>query len=220
VNVADVLVAEGEGYRGSWLIKGDALLSIDLSQAKVVTINNQLRTATIHLPQPKVSSPRVDFTRSKTWDVEKVTWIPWGGDQGVLRDLAMLHAQQLVEFAAGTEENMEHARTSTSRVVGSIYRMVDWDVTIEWEEVPKRSTPPPPANGATSQTSFLNGAGPKEVDHLPRRLAPDDSDGGHKVTVAAGLAVSARRYQPGRRTVTSSLRRCDQRKNALAVAVA
>ena len=36
VYIADVLVGEGEGCRGAWLIKGDALIGIDLSQAKIV----------------------------------------------------------------------------------------------------------------------------------------------------------------------------------------
>ena len=31
--VADVLVGEGEGCRGSWLIRGDALIGVDLSRA-------------------------------------------------------------------------------------------------------------------------------------------------------------------------------------------
>lgn len=47
VHVADVLSAEGEGYRGSWLVKGDAILSCDVSQARIDHVNTKARTATI-----------------------------------------------------------------------------------------------------------------------------------------------------------------------------
>src|SRR4051794_12044774 len=39
VHVTDVLWAEGEGYRGSWLINGDTLLSCDVSKAKIVLVD-------------------------------------------------------------------------------------------------------------------------------------------------------------------------------------
>ena len=34
VYIADVLTAEGEGYRGAWLIKGDALIGVNLRQRR------------------------------------------------------------------------------------------------------------------------------------------------------------------------------------------
>lgn len=133
VYVADVLTGEGQGYRGSWLIKGDALISIDLSRATVVEADTKIRRARIILPQPKVLSARVDHERSKTWDVKKTTWVPFGGDGDALRDQAMLQAQKLVGFTAGSKENMDHARGSAEKVIEGIYRMVGWQVVIEWE---------------------------------------------------------------------------------------
>jgi len=104
VHVTDVLWAEGEGYRGSWLISGDALLSCDVSKAAIVNINPVTRTATIRLPPLRVISARVDHEKTKTWSVEKATWLPWRwGNQGVLRDAAMVHAQKLIETASGSE---------------------------------------------------------------------------------------------------------------------
>lgn len=134
VHVTDVLTAEGEGYRGSWLIKGDALLSLDVSQAKFIHVNMETRTATVHLPQPRVTSARVDHDKTKIWNVEKTTWLPWRwGDQGLLRDAAMYHAQQLIESAAGSERNLALARSQAELLVRRMYDLVDWKIHVEWE---------------------------------------------------------------------------------------
>ena len=62
IHVTDILMADGEGFRGAWLIKGDALLACDVSRAKILNFNPTARTATLRLPPLRVSarrSPRV-----------------------------------------------------------------------------------------------------------------------------------------------------------------
>src|SRR3954451_9452869 len=76
------------------------------------------------LPQPHVISPRVDFERTKTWNVKAVTWIPFRGDEDAMRDQAMYHAHKLVELAASSEENLNAARTRAVQVIEATYRMV------------------------------------------------------------------------------------------------
>jgi len=134
VHVTDVLSAEGEGYRGSWLIKGDALLSCDMSQAKIVKVDVDKRKATIKLPPLRVISARVDHDKTKTWSVEKTTWLPWRwGDQGVMRDAAMFHAQKLVETAAGSERHLGPAKAQAELLIRQMYDFVEWKVAVEWE---------------------------------------------------------------------------------------
>jgi len=67
VHVADVLIGEGEGSRGSWLIKGDALLGTDLAKAQIVDRDDTARRATLLLPSPVVLHSRVDHQRTRTW---------------------------------------------------------------------------------------------------------------------------------------------------------
>ena len=54
VTVSDVLAAESPNFRGSWLVRGDALLGIDLSVASVPEKDAANRTATVSLPLPSV----------------------------------------------------------------------------------------------------------------------------------------------------------------------
>jgi hypothetical protein len=134
VHITDLLWAEGEGYRGSWLISGDALLSCDVSNAKIMNVNAETRTALILLPPLRVISARVNHDKTKTWSVEKTTWLPWNwGDQGVMRDAAMFHAQQLIESAAGSERNLGPARAQAELLIQQLYDFVKWKVDVEWE---------------------------------------------------------------------------------------
>ena len=134
VHVTDVLTAEGEGYRGSWLIKGDALLSCDVSRATIVRADAITRTATLRLPQLRVTSCRVDHEKTKTWSVEQKSWLPWSaGNQGAFRDAAMYHAQQLIEAAALSDRQLEPARLQTELIVRKMYELVEWKVNVVWE---------------------------------------------------------------------------------------
>ena len=134
IHVTDILMADGEGFRGAWLIKGDALLACDVSRAKILNLNSTARTATLCLPPLRVTSARVDHTKTKTWSVEKKTWLPWtGGNQSVFRDAAMHHAQQLIEATAASSQHLEPSRAQAELLIGRMYELMDWKVTVEWE---------------------------------------------------------------------------------------
>jgi hypothetical protein len=134
VYVADVLVGEGEGCRGAWLIKGDALVGVNLGRARIAEKDEATKEALIVLPPPEVMQPRVDHQRSKTWEVRRETWLPWNADQDRLRDEVMLQAQQLVARAAGSNENLQQARTAAATIVKGFFEEVGWEVKVVWEE--------------------------------------------------------------------------------------
>jgi hypothetical protein len=134
VQVSDVMTATDEGYLGSWLIRGDGLLSVDMRKAEVLELDRAARKARIRLPRPTVLSARVDHGRTKTWDVKHFSWFPWRGDADALRDQAMYHAQRLVEGAVGSKEYLDRAATTAESVVANMYRMVDWRVSIDWSD--------------------------------------------------------------------------------------
>jgi hypothetical protein len=146
-----VLVGEGEGCRGAWLVKGDALVGVNLGRARIAEKDEATKEALIVLPPPEVLQPRVDHQRSKTWEVRRMTWLPWNADQDRLRDEVMLQAQQLVARAAGSNENLQQARTAAATIVKGFFEEVGWEVKVVWEEgplaktadKPRRTTDPP-----------------------------------------------------------------------------
>ena len=121
--ISDVLTCESNNYLGSWLIKGDALISIDLNKAEIPNADKDLTTrhAKIVLPAPHVLQARVDHEKSMTWDVKHTTWMPWGGDQDKMRDDAMKQAQKLIEHAAESEECLGKARDNAKLAIQNLY---------------------------------------------------------------------------------------------------
>ena len=117
VYIADVLVGEGEGCRGAWLIKGDALLGIDLSQAKIVEKDDQARRAVLRFPSPEVLQSRVDHAKTRTWEVRRTAWVPWNADADKLRDNVMYEAQKLVASAAASVENVGQAKAAAETML-------------------------------------------------------------------------------------------------------
>jgi hypothetical protein len=132
ITVSDVLVGLDDGYRGSWLIRGDALISVDFSKARIDR-DDKRQWATILLPPPRILTARVDHERTRTWDVKRYSWLPWRGDQDQLRDEVMREAQRLVEHAAGSEEFMNDAKGHAALVVEKVYSLVGWNVNVQWE---------------------------------------------------------------------------------------
>ena len=134
IHVTDILMADGEGFRGAWLVKGDALLTCDVSRAKILNLNPTARTATVRLPPLRISSARVDHSKTKTWSVEKKSWLPWtGGNQSLFRDAAMHHAQQMIEAAASSSQHVEPSKAQAELVISKMYELMDWQITVEWE---------------------------------------------------------------------------------------
>jgi len=141
VYVSDVLMGEGNGCRGVWLIFGDALIAVDLSKTAIVSKVDTAKRATICLPPPDILQARVDHSagRTRTWEVKSTTWIPWAADSDSLRDEVMLHAQRLVAHAAGSRENLDHAKTAAEATIRAFYAEVGWTVTVTWADPPTES---------------------------------------------------------------------------------
>jgi hypothetical protein len=142
VYIADVLTAEGDGHRGAWLVRGDALLGVDLGRARILDRNEEAKQATLSLPQPEVLQCRVDHERTRTWEVRRTTWVPWSGDQDKLRDQVMWEAQKLVARAAASSENLCQAKANAEVVLRGFYQEVGWQVNVTWETQETKAAAP------------------------------------------------------------------------------
>ena len=137
VHVADVLVGESRWLEGSWIIQGDALLAVDMAKAEIKDRNEQAKTAVIVLPQPAVLSGRVNHEKTQEWDIKSRSWVPLAslilGDRTAMEKQAMLQAQQLVERAAGSDDNKATARQGVEGMLTEFYRAVGWHVSVQWK---------------------------------------------------------------------------------------
>jgi rRNA maturation endonuclease Nob1 len=145
IHVADIIEGEGYGFKGSWLVRGDATLTVNLDTAKISEVDESKKRATLLLEEPRVQTARVDMNRTRTWDVQRSSWttIFTGGDQKRLTDTALAGAQLALEREASREHYINQAKVQGQSIVANMYRMVGWDVEVRWKK-PGENTPPVP----------------------------------------------------------------------------
>ena len=142
--MSDLLLSNGKGYEGVWLIKGDCQMCVDLTKAEAIATSIEDKRLTIRLPQPQAQHPRVDHSRSKQFDLKSrsLTNYLGFGDRAVHVSEAMQQAQKMVEQLCQSEELSNQARLSAEQVLARMYAMVDWTIEIEWDQpVPIASQP-------------------------------------------------------------------------------
>jgi hypothetical protein len=135
VYVADILKGTNKDYEGIWAINGDALITIDLSQATISDKDEEAKTATITLPLPKVVSARVDHERTKSGGIKGVGFAPLRNpkNRAKILDDAMQEAQAVVKKAASRPEIIENAKKQAKLNIQILYLKVGWDVDVKWQ---------------------------------------------------------------------------------------
>jgi hypothetical protein len=133
--VADILKGTNKDYEGIWAINGDALITIDLSQATNSDKDEETKTATITLPLPKVVSARVDHERTKNGGIKGVRFALLRNpkNRAKIVDDAMKEAQAVVKKAASRPEIIENAKKQAKLNIQILYLKVGWNVTVRWQ---------------------------------------------------------------------------------------
>jgi hypothetical protein len=119
------------------IVRGDCLLTTDLTVAKYDYINTTNRTATVTLPTPSVKQARLNHGDGGTRiyaisnkGLEKI--IPGGDNRKEAIDEAMKLAQQKVDDASRNPEVIHDAKENAERVLKAMYNGVNWNVKIIW----------------------------------------------------------------------------------------
>jgi len=135
VNVADVLEDADQDFTGVWIIRGDALVAVDLRLAELQSPPDMAaKRLVVRLPQPRVIQPRVDHEKTRTYDVDKKTWWnPFVDGREEFTDQGMRKAQGVVYNTSRGNEVMDQARDQAELVLTNMYRLVGWDVDIVWQ---------------------------------------------------------------------------------------
>lgn len=139
VAVADVSQTRIDGYAGGItaliVIRGDFLLGVDLTKAKFLSINGNERSAVLLLPQPTVSSPRLDQERTKLLCLTRQgLWaiVPGEAGQEAVVNHAYRHAQAIVASAGNDPHLLEEARHHAEAISDSFFSAIGWKVYVRW----------------------------------------------------------------------------------------
>lgn len=144
VVVVDALTVTIAGYvgdlRAAVIVRGDAMLTVDLAQAVIQDIDHEARTAVIVLPSPHVLSARVDHDHTRIFSIEASgLWslMPGDGGRAEIIDRAMREAQQAIAKAAGAPLVIEQARARAQVLICSFFAdAMKWSITVRWADEP------------------------------------------------------------------------------------
>lgn len=142
VDVADVQETRLEGRTGSiktaLIVKGDFLLGTDLSAAVLEEVDADARTAVLVLPQPQVTSPRLDHERTKVFGVSETgLWqiTPSDNDtSAIVIQRAYAHAQRYIAEAANDPSLLARSRAQAETVLATFFHATGWRVSVRWAD--------------------------------------------------------------------------------------
>jgi hypothetical protein len=140
VDVADAMTMELRGRTGGivgvLVVRGEATLAVDLSQAKFHAVNEADRRAILVLPPPRVQSVKLDHQKTKLIGLStKGLWliVPDGDDaDAAISDLAYRRGEEIAAAAAAGPELSGQAREQAERVIQSFIQPLQWTIEIRW----------------------------------------------------------------------------------------
>jgi hypothetical protein len=138
--ISDVQETTLTGVTGSirmlLAVHGDVALTTNLEAARLTDIDEQTRTATIELPRPTASRPRLDHQRTRIVEIQRQgMWRFLFGQAGetVLTNQALASAQQMLTDIAADPRLTDLACKRTQQVITEFFAALDWNVTIAWK---------------------------------------------------------------------------------------
>jgi hypothetical protein len=141
--VTDVQVSRWQGYTGGAkavvVLRGDVMLSTDLSRARFLSLDHVRQAAVLLLPPPQVSSARVDHERTRVAClVQYGLWrlAPDDSSQAAaaMIDHAYANAQAMVTSAGHNASLDARARLQTKQVITTFFQSLGWTVTVRWSD--------------------------------------------------------------------------------------
>jgi len=141
VEVADVREVHIDGVTGSvrliLILRGDALLGVDLTKALVVSSDEGRKELVLQLPLPSVITCRLDTQSSSVYRLDHTgLWAMHPQDELTTRLInnALSDAQQAVQHAAEREDLLDLSRRQTQVVIGRYVHAIGWNAQIRWQE--------------------------------------------------------------------------------------
>lgn len=140
LKLSDMLVAKSASLKASWFIAGDALISVDLREARIEHLDRDSKQISLQMPPLHVVSPRVDHSKTKSWDIESVCWHDgWftydkQGKSHQLQQAAMREAQEMIDEVAQDPEFIDDARSSAEQLISALYKGTGYSVSFEWPD--------------------------------------------------------------------------------------
>jgi hypothetical protein len=123
------------GLNGAWIIRGSADLGVDVNQAQLAEVDQATRTATLHLPEPAVTSVSLDHEQSRLISLhyEGLWWLrPQPATASAAWTRAHRDAQVQFRRLASSDAQRERARLRAEAVIGDWCGRLGWRIRVIW----------------------------------------------------------------------------------------
>lgn len=137
VPITSVQTTELNGYVGGvrlvLQVHGDVELTVDLSKARLEDIDESTRCATLVLPDPIPSRPRLDHERTRIYRIDRTgLWqiVPGQAAEAKLVNAAMAESQRTLERAAHDPEIIQQARAHAVRLMQDAAASLGWTLEV------------------------------------------------------------------------------------------
>lgn len=117
-----------------YLAQGSCLLATDLKKITVRDVDDQARTATLVLPQPRVIESTVDAKRSRLMSIDsgRLENLSRSDLQKKAIDKVYEQAQSKIRETGESEEIRHMARQNAETVLRGLMQPMGWTVKFEW----------------------------------------------------------------------------------------
>ncbi len=139
VDIAQVRETMVQGRYGSiralLAVRGDALLGPNLIDAQIENLDEQARTFTLVLPQPRVIIARLDHSQTHVCAITFTElWFLVPGDAGrtEIINRAYAEAQDSLYLAAGDQAFVVRSREYAEQVIDQVFGALAWKVRVDW----------------------------------------------------------------------------------------
>ena len=141
VTIADARETTLSGYLGDvkalLVVRGDALLGPDLSQARIVSCDNSTKVMVVELPRPRLISSRLDHSATRVVSLSHDgLWVIVPGDAGrtAVLNRAYAEAEKAVAEAAVTPETVNEAAEHARHALSAFFGTGGWNVQVRWSD--------------------------------------------------------------------------------------
>jgi hypothetical protein len=128
VRVADILEFKGASSRGTWLVFGDALVTVDAGLVDV-NVDEESRVVLVTAPLPVVSQPRIDESKTRIWAIEADD-----ARADKLDEESRIRAQRFVAKQVEAGPYVEQAKERAALILRRLYEEPGYEIAVEWRE--------------------------------------------------------------------------------------
>ncbi|MDX1565318.1 MAG: DUF4230 domain-containing protein [Phycisphaeraceae bacterium] len=125
--------------KAKFAVRGDVVVSTDLSKARYLKVHPQQQRAVLELPVPEPKRPRVDHERTQVIGYEREgawTFLPSHRPEEKVTSDGLRKIQRILQQHAQDKQQLyiKQAKQQVLKELGRFYKDLGWDLEVVWTD--------------------------------------------------------------------------------------